>query len=338
MRFVLHRREMVLATAATFFPLHGASGQTGSRSTQPDGGINAGPAAAIPAPASLGIGKDRALVLGGGGEYFIAWLLGFAHGLSGMGVSYNLADLIVGTSAGAIVGTAAAADRLGLLRDDIDLSGQFPKLLADLIPTSASNPSQVRARELADAARDGSVATIQSIGRGAMAARNPPVRNLQLMIDVLSLGRSWPNPRFHATTTDCYTGERLVLSQSSNIPISHAVCASVSLPGVFGPTWIGDRLCMDGAMCSTSTHVDLIAGAKRALVVALTDKGSRFSNIPNDIEQELRYVEAAGTKTLLIAADPGKVDLLSPAEIEPALKAGRDRAVREADRVKAFWA
>jgi NTE family protein len=249
-----------------------------------------------------------------------------------------LADLIVGTSAGAIVGSAAAADRLGLLSDDIDLSGQFPKLLADLIPTSASNPSQVRARELAEAARDGSVATIQSIGRGAMAARNPPVRNLQLMIDILSLGRSWPSPRFHATTTDCYTGERLVLSQSSNIPISHAVCASVSLPGVFGPTWIGDRLCMDGAMCSTSTHVDLIAGAKRALVVALTDKGPRFSNIPNDIEQELRYVEAAGTKTLLIAADPAKVDLLSPAEIEPALKAGRDRAVREADRVKAFWA
>jgi len=109
-------------------------------------------------------------------------------------------------------------------------------------------------------------------------------------------------------------------------------------PGVFGPTWIGDRLCMDGAMCSTSTHVDLVAGAKRALVVALTDKGPRFSNIPNDIEQELRYVEAEGTKTLLIAADPGKVHLLSPAEIEPALNAGRDRALREADRVKAFWA
>ena len=119
-------------------------------------------------------------MLGGGGEYFIAWLLGFAHGLRSTGVSYDLADLIVGTSAGAIVGSAAAADRLGLLRDDTDLSGQFPKLLADLIPTSASNPSQVRARELAEAARDGSVATIQSICRGAMAARNPPVRNSSL--------------------------------------------------------------------------------------------------------------------------------------------------------------
>ena len=81
-RFVLHRREMVLATAATFFPLHGASGETGSRNTQSDVGINADPAVPIPAPPSLGTGKDRALVLGGGGEYFIAWLLGFAHGLA----------------------------------------------------------------------------------------------------------------------------------------------------------------------------------------------------------------------------------------------------------------
>jgi NTE family protein len=276
-------------------------------------------------------------VLGGGGEYFIAWLLGFAHGLHSAGASYDIADVIVGTSAGAIVGSAVAADHIGLLRDDIGFFGMFPKLLADLIPTRASNSSQVRARNLAEAAQDASKATIQSIGRGAMAARNPSVRNLQLMIDTLSLGRSWPSPRFHATTTDCYTGERLVLSQSSKVPISHAVCASVSLPGVFGPTWIGDRLCMDGAMCSTSTHCDLVAGAGRALVVALTDKGLRFSNIPNDIDQELRYVEAAGTKTLLIAADPGKVHLLSSAEIEPALKAGRDRGVSEAERIKAFW-
>src|ERR1700745_2228118 len=101
---------MVLATAAAFFPLHGASGETKSRT---DVGINADRAVPIPAsPPSLGIGKDRALVLGGGGEYFIAWLLGFAHGLSGMGVSYDLADLIVGTSAGAIVGRGAGGGRL----------------------------------------------------------------------------------------------------------------------------------------------------------------------------------------------------------------------------------
>ncbi len=335
----LDRRQFGLAIAATALMARTASAQTttGSNRGQREP-AQSQPPVAIPTPRSLGRGKDRALVLGGGGEYFIAWLLGFARGLRSAGVSYDLAEVIIGTSAGAIVGSAIAADHLGLLSDDFDFFGVFPKLLADLVPTGASNPSQARARTVAEAAHDASPATIQSIGRAAMAARNPSVRNLELMIDILSVGRSWPSPRFHATTTDCYTGERIILSQSSNVPISHAVCASVSLPGVFGPTWIGDRLCMDGAMCQTSTHVDLVAGAKRALVVALTDPAERFSGIPNNIDQELRYIEAAGTVTLLIAADPGKVHLLATAEIEPALKAGHDRAMREAARVKAFWA
>jgi NTE family protein len=78
------------------------------------------------------------------------------------------------------------------------------------------------------------------------------------------------------------------------------------------------------------------------LVVSLTDgtagSGPRLSNIPNTLQQELKDLEAAGTKTLLIAANPGQVNLVSPAEIDPALRARYDRAVKEADRVKAFWA
>jgi hypothetical protein len=42
-------------------------------------------------------------------------------------------------------------------------------------------------------------------------------------------------------------------------------------------------------------------------------------------------------RRVLIAADSGKAHLLSAAEIEPALKAGRDHAMREADRIKTFW-
>jgi hypothetical protein len=52
----------------------------------------------------------------------------------------------------------------------------------------------------------------------------------------------------------------------------------------------------------------------------------------------LRGIEAAGTRTLLIAANPGPVNLVSPSEIGPALKAGYVRGVKEAPQVKAFWA
>ncbi len=99
---------------------------------------------------------------------------------------------------------------------------------------------------------------------------------------------------------------------------------------------------MDGGMGPTSTHCDLVAGAKRVLVVSLADvtsgSGPRFSNIPIALPQDFEDLEAPGTRTLLIAANPGQVNLVSPAEIGPALKAGYGRAVKEADRVKAFWA
>lgn len=124
--FAVRRRDLLLGTAAIVLMAPAALAQTaGSQRARPNGAAPVYPSTPIPAPASLGQGKDRALVLGGGGEYFIAWLLGFVRGLRSAGVSYDLADIIVGTSAGAIVGSTIAADHLGLLRDDLDFFGCF---------------------------------------------------------------------------------------------------------------------------------------------------------------------------------------------------------------------
>lgn len=331
-RLAMQRRDVLLgAAAALLLSSREAAAQAGSPRNAPTDLVPSGGAATpVPADLALGKGKDRALVLGGGGEYFIAWLIGFAHGLGAAGVPYQLADMIVGTSAGAVVGCALAADHLGLLRGDMEFFGTFPRLLTSLVPTGASNLSQIRAREICEATHDASIASIQSIGRGAMAARNPSVIELQLMIDVLSLDRSWPDDgllhrratRLVAIEPDsdfaCRVRERLLARRlRPDLDRGSAVHG-----------WSDER----------NQHPRRSGRRrKRALVVALTDVGQRFSHIPNDIGQELKNVEAAGTKTLLIAADPGKVHLLSPAEIESALKAGHDRAVREADRIKAFW-
>ena len=52
-----------------------------------------------------GADRERALVLGGGGSTGNAWLIGVLAGLSEAGLDVTMADLTVGTSAGA---TAAA--------------------------------------------------------------------------------------------------------------------------------------------------------------------------------------------------------------------------------------
>jgi NTE family protein len=339
------RRDLMLAAGVVLANASvPAAAQTGAAPDGPRASVpfDDGLAIALPAKPSLGQGKDRALVLGGGGEYFAAWMLGFMQGLHENGVTYEMPEVIIGTSAGSVVGSTIAGGHLARLTREFEFFGAFPKLLAALVPTPKPNPSQVRAHDLCNTATDASIATVQAIGRGAMAARNPSVGKLQDMVVTLTGNLHWPSEIFHATTVDCYSGQRLVVSSTSDVHISHAVSGSMSLPGIFGPTWIGDRICMDGGMGPTSTHSDLVAGAKRAIVVSLTDglpgSGPRFSSMPNSILQEMKDLEAVGTKALLIAANPGKVNLVSPEEIAPAMKLGYDRAGQEVDKVRAFWA
>jgi NTE family protein len=64
------------------------------------------PLPAKPTPSNLAQNIDRSLVLGGGGEYYVAWYCGFFHGLYEQGVDLNIAEMVVGTSAGAYAGSS----------------------------------------------------------------------------------------------------------------------------------------------------------------------------------------------------------------------------------------
>ena len=51
---------------------------------------------------------SRGLVLGGGGPVGRAWQVGLVDGFAGQGIDLGTADLIIGTSAGAVVGAQLA--------------------------------------------------------------------------------------------------------------------------------------------------------------------------------------------------------------------------------------
>src|ERR1700744_3430903 len=60
-----------------------------------------------PTISDLAKGLDRTLVLGGGGEYYVAWYCGFFHGLYDHGLDMAaLPEMVVGTSAGSYIGSS----------------------------------------------------------------------------------------------------------------------------------------------------------------------------------------------------------------------------------------
>lgn len=98
---------------------------------------------------------------------------------------------------------------------------------------------------------------------------------------------------------------------------------------------------MDGGICSNPAHVDLVAGSKRALIITLTDEvtGAVLTTIPHPIGQNIKDIEAAGTKVKwIVAGTPKGIDLLDPKQIAGALRTGYDRSKVEAPKIKEFWA
>lgn len=301
-----------------------------------------------PTVSDLARGLDRTLVLGGGGEYYVAWYCGFFHGLIEQGVDLTVADMVVGTSAGSYAGSSLMSGRFLQLRSEFEFFGHFPGLFAKLAPVTAPNASQKRAQEINFRVKDGSPETIRAIGHAALASDNHLNGDGVERLAWLLTGDSrtdWPVPKMFTTANDCYTGERLILHQDvarkNGIPLAHGAAASSSLPGIIGPTLLGQRFCMDGGIAKTWAHTDVVAGSKRAIVITLTNgyEGSLLSGIPHDIYKEIAALEAVGTKAMLIiAGTPPGVSLLDPKQIEPALRAGYERAKSEAPKITAFWA
>lgn len=307
------------------------------------------PIAIKPTVSKLAANLDRTMVLGGGGEYYIAWYCGFFHGLYEAGLDMaKIPEMVVGTSAGSYMGSSLLSGEFARFRTEFEFFAKFPEILAKIAPVTKPNISQLRADQINMSATDGSIETRKIIGHAALAADNKLNGDHIEKLAALLTGDSrtdWPASRMYTTGVDCYTGERIVVGQQTakknNIPLAHGAAASSSLPGVAGPTLLGQRYVMDGGICSNPAHVDLVAGSKRALVITLTDgvTGAILTTIPHPIAQNIKDIEATGTKVhWVVAGTPQGVDLLDPRQIAGALRTGYARAKIEAPKIKEFWA
>jgi NTE family protein len=275
--------------------------------------------------------------------FFVAWQLSYLHEMSERGISLAGADRVVGTSAGALVAAALAGRRLTLLNHELNVLARVPRFLAALAPSGNLRPSQVRALELFRKCADDDPDAIRSIGTAALAAQTPPPSLMARNIRLILATRTWPSATLHVTCTDTYSGERCVITKATNVGISRAVAASSAVPGLFAPQQIGDRRCMDGGVSGSGTHLDLLAGSERVVVLALTDGTGlvegMMTTAPGATEAEHAALEASGTR--VFRQVPTSVDpmaLMDPAAMPDAIDAGRRQAVADADDLRSFLA
>ena len=275
---------------------------------------------------------NRALVLGGGGVTGAAWEAGLLAGLAAQGIELAGADLVVGTSAGAVTG---AQLRLGELPESLYQRQLTPAggeagarlggaVIARLAWIMLSSRDQVRARA--------------RIGAMALGARTMPEAERRRFFEQRLPSAGWPARLLQITAVDALTGEFAVFDAAGEAGLVDAVAASCAVPGVWPPVSIGGRRYIDGGMRSPA-NADLAAGFDRVVVIAPLGRGTERIAGPRAQAADLRAVGAQVAVVLPDAAARKAIgrDVLNPARRAVAARAGRAQAASVAAEVRAVW-
>jgi NTE family protein len=278
--------------------------------------------------------QRTALVLGGGGITGIAWEIGVLAGLADAGVDLSTADLVVGTSAGSVVGAQ--------LTCGAELEAMYERQLE---PPSAEKPARMTRADLARyvwamlRSRGREDDFRRRIGRLALAAEKagltPTEEERLAVIGARLVSREWPERRLTITAIDAETGEFHAFGSTSGVPLLLAVAASCAVPGVYPPVTIGGRRYVDGGMRSAA-NADLAAEHERVVVLAPLPRGvGPLASVDAHVSGMVAKVAVVSPDAACRAAIGRNV--LDPAARAPSARAGRAQAAAVAERVAEAW-
>lgn len=242
-----------------------------------------------------------ALVLGGGGLVGVAWEVGVLAGLAEAGIDPASADLIVGTSAGSVVGTHVRQARSiePLLADQRESTGDIatsPPLSADLTPL-------IEIFETLRAAKRRTPEVFREVGRRAIAADTQPEAEWVGRFEAIVGDGVWPDRDLWITAVDCITGMRRIWTATDGVDLARAVASSCAIPGVCPPiTLDGSRYTDGGLWSSSNLDVVLDSAVDAALFVGPLRAGDPVA--VRSLEHEIDQLEADGRRVEAIV--PGQ--------------------------------
>ncbi len=155
----------------------------------------------------------RALVLGGGGVTGVAWELGILAGLAERGVDLTEADLVIGTSAGSVVGVD--------VRSGVGLTELYRR---QLVPPEGEIAARMEPRLILHYLRAGTfsrdpVTARRRIGALALRAATESEESRRTVIESRLPVREWPAGLLRITALDAETGELRVFDAASGVTL-----------------------------------------------------------------------------------------------------------------------
>jgi NTE family protein len=278
--------------------------------------------------------QRTALVLGGGGITGIAWEIGLVAGLAEAGVDLSSANLVVGTSAGSVVGAQ--------LTSGADIEMLYARQLE---PPTEEKVARMTRSILAQFAwamlrtRGNHAAFRKRVGTLALAAEKAGLTpSEQERIDIIRerlVSSEWPDRDLTVTAVDAESGEFRPFDRSSGVPLVQVVAASCAVPGVYPPVTIDGRRYVDGGMRSAA-NADLAAGYDRLVVLAPIPRGiGPLASVDAQVTGMVaRVAVVSPDKASKLAI--GK-NVLDPAARAPSAEAGRKQAAAVLAQVSEVW-
>ena len=283
----------------------------------------------------------KALVLGGGGTTGIAWETGMLLGLHDGGVDVTNAGLIVGTSAGSVVGAQIAS---GLKLEDLYAFQLQPLEKTKEQVVQFDFATLFRVFTAGAGAPDAQTARAR-VGAAALSTQTVPEQERLEIIAARLPVQQWPNKqRLDITAVDAQTGEWVIFDQASNVPLVLAVAASCAVPGIYPPITINGHRYIDGGVRS-GTNADIAKGYQQVLVLRaeIYDVSAMDASIPHlTFDDELAELQQTGAQTRIITPDEASAAARGPNPFDSSrrdisAKAGRAQGRLLAENVKHFW-
>jgi NTE family protein len=285
-------------------------------------------------------------VLGAGGVLGAAWTIGALAAVQDhLGWDPRAADVLIGTSAGAVLASALACG-FGVA-DLLDTQQRNPDARIDFDPDTDGGGPLPPLPKLGIGSPRGLVGAALHPWRvtplAALSAAMPQGRGSiepigKLVDNVLPDGGWAPHRRTWIVAMDYDSGRRVPFGQIGQplADLRDAVMASCAIPGWYTPVTIGRRRYVDGGVCSP-TSVDLVTRLELDEVYVLSPMTSltydepatvaarierRFRRLSTKrVVGEMKKVAATGTRVTFLGPTAADLEVIGANMMDPSRRA-----------------